>query len=186
MDFNSLLVYRYINFFLQVFCEVYKQVNSSLRTSMGHLFGTWSTVFPPSILCKIEAQMKFSPAPNSSLQPSESPRPTHGIHVNPEYLEARRQYEHTTVQSVSLIIECTQLSLGFRISIHLESPSGYINRSMTFMYLEVRKKVLPPYRPSALRFNIQLLLAPLFIPIFVTSINVQNFNLILSSLLLLV
>ncbi|KAL1829805.1 hypothetical protein ACET3Z_008217 [Daucus carota] len=88
----------------EVFCEVYKQVNSSLRTSMGHLFGTWSTVFPPSILCKIEAETNFAPAANSqsvltSLQPSESPRPTHGIHVNPKYLEARRQYEHATVQS---------------------------------------------------------------------------------------
>ncbi|KAK1375163.1 Polyadenylation and cleavage factor 4 [Heracleum sosnowskyi] len=96
---------RYFSVLLpEVFCEVYKQVNSSLRTSMGHLFGTWSTVFPPSILCKIEAQMKFSPAPDSpsvlaSLQPSESPRPTHGIHVNPKYLEARRQYEHTTIRS---------------------------------------------------------------------------------------
>lgn len=105
---------RYFSVLLpEVFCEVYKQVNSSLRTSMGHLFGTWATVFPPSILCKIEAQMKFSPAPNSqsvlaSLQPSESPRPTHGIHVNPKYLEARRQYEHTTVQSDILHSSGTQ------------------------------------------------------------------------------
>lgn len=83
------------------------QVNPSLRPSMCHLFGTWSTVFPPSVLHKIEAQLKFSPAVDrqssgsTPLQASESPRPMHGIHVNPKYLEARRQFEHTTAESVS-------------------------------------------------------------------------------------
>lgn len=84
------------------------QLNPNLRPSMTHLFGTWTTVFPPSVLRKIEAQLKLSPAverQSSSSTPSrasESPRPMHGIHVNPKYLEARRQFEHTTAETVSL------------------------------------------------------------------------------------
>lgn len=98
---------------------------------MGHLFGTWSTVFPPSILSKIEAQMKFSPAANSqpvlaTLQPSESPRPTHGIHVNPKYLEARRQYEHTSVQSVSLLHRIYLAMSGVQNQFTCKISKGYI------------------------------------------------------------
>ena len=71
---------------------------------MRHLFGTWSAVFPPSVLNKIEAQLQFSPSVNNqssvvaTMRASESPRPTHGIHVNPKYL---RQLEHSTLDTVS-------------------------------------------------------------------------------------
>ncbi|KAK9056380.1 hypothetical protein SSX86_027470 [Deinandra increscens subsp. villosa] len=80
----------------EVYCAAYRQVHPSLHPSMRHLFGTWSTVFPSSVLRKIESQLQFSP---STLRDSESPRPAHGIHVNPKYLEARRLLESSTTDS---------------------------------------------------------------------------------------
>ncbi|XP_023001210.1 polyadenylation and cleavage factor homolog 4-like isoform X1 [Cucurbita maxima] len=92
--------HEYINYFSsrlpEVFCEAYRQVHPNLHNAMRHLFGTWSTVFPPSILRKIEARLsQLTTQETSALtssRASESPRPTHGIHVNPKYL---RQLEHS-------------------------------------------------------------------------------------------
>lgn len=83
------------------------QVHHSMHPDMRHLFGTWSTIFPSPVLRLIEAQLQFSPYVNSQppglapLKASESPCPTYGIHVNPEYLEAQHQFRHSTVDTVS-------------------------------------------------------------------------------------
>ncbi|KAL5775425.1 hypothetical protein ACOSP7_012982 [Xanthoceras sorbifolium] len=94
---------EYIKYFSsrlpEVFCAAYKQINPNMYPAMRHLFGTWSSVFPPTVLRKIETQLQFSSQANkqssglNSLRASESPRPTHGIHVNPKYI---RQLEQPT------------------------------------------------------------------------------------------
>ncbi|XP_010538686.1 PREDICTED: polyadenylation and cleavage factor homolog 4 isoform X2 [Tarenaya hassleriana] len=72
----------------ELFCEAYRLAHPSVHPSMRHLFGTWTSVFPSSVLRKIELQLQFSSAANhqSSSRTSEPPQPTRGIHVNPKYI----------------------------------------------------------------------------------------------------
>ncbi|KAK6283589.1 hypothetical protein POUND7_002541 [Theobroma cacao] len=125
----------------EVFCEAYRQVNPNLYPAMRHLFGTWSTVFPPSVLRKIEIQLQFSQSANqqspgvTSLRSSESPRPTHGIHVNPKYLRQLEQQsgadsntQHVRGTSAALKVYGQKHSIGFDEfdSDHTEVPSSHV------------------------------------------------------------
>ncbi|XP_050367633.1 polyadenylation and cleavage factor homolog 4 isoform X2 [Argentina anserina] len=109
----------------EVFCEAYRQVHPNQHSSMRHLFGTWSTVFPPSVLHRIEAQLQFSPQVNQQssgvppLRASESPRPAHGIHVNPKYL---RQLETSKVDNVGP----QRLSPDFPVGSNQMQPSSAV------------------------------------------------------------
>ncbi|XP_062195407.1 polyadenylation and cleavage factor homolog 4-like [Phragmites australis] len=83
----------------KVFCDAYCRVHPNQYASMRHLFRTWWPVFPSSVLRGIEDDLQFSPSENkrpataTNLHQSESlsPRPSHGIHVNPKYLEAQQK-----------------------------------------------------------------------------------------------
>ncbi|KAK8575398.1 hypothetical protein V6N13_033354 [Hibiscus sabdariffa] len=125
----------------EVFCEAYRQVNPNLHPAMRHLFGTWSTVFPPSVLRKIEMQLQFSQSANqqssavTSLQTSESPRPAHGIHVNPKYLRQLEQQsgadnntQHVRGMSAGKKMYGQKHTIGYDEfdSDHTEVPSSHI------------------------------------------------------------
>ncbi|KAL3634129.1 hypothetical protein CASFOL_021183 [Castilleja foliolosa] len=79
----------------EVFCEAYAQVHPSMHRSMRHLFGTWSSYFPSSVLQKIETQLQFSTSVNGQ---SSKTHGQHGIHVNPKYFEAHH-FGHSTVDT---------------------------------------------------------------------------------------
>ncbi|GFQ06293.1 polyadenylation and cleavage factor homolog 4 [Phtheirospermum japonicum] len=80
----------------EVFCEAYAQVHPSMHHSMRHLFGTWSAIFPSSVLQKIETQLQFSASVNGQSSKTSG---QHGIHVNPKYFEAQHQFGHSTVDT---------------------------------------------------------------------------------------
>jgi len=88
-----------------VFVDAYCRVHPSQYASMRRLFRTWWPVFPSSVLRGIEDDLQFSPsedkrpaiATNPHQSESLSPRPSHGIHVNPKYLEAQQKLKQTNV-----------------------------------------------------------------------------------------
>ncbi|GJX92711.1 RNA-directed DNA polymerase, eukaryota, reverse transcriptase zinc-binding domain protein [Tanacetum coccineum] len=111
----------------EVYCLAYRQVHPNMHPSMQHLFGTWSTLFPSSVLRKIETQLQFSPSssyPSSGIKASESPRPAHGIHVNPKYLEVRRQLENTNADNLKWSTTKNHSDCKVFTMIHLESYFG--------------------------------------------------------------
>ncbi|XP_022720600.1 polyadenylation and cleavage factor homolog 4-like isoform X2 [Durio zibethinus] len=125
----------------EVFCEAYRQVNPNLHPAMRHLFGTWSAVFPPSVLSKIEMQLQFCQSDNqqssgvTALRSSESPRPTHGIHVNPKYLRQLEQQsgadsnpQNVRGASAGLKLYGQKHSIGYDEfdSDHTEVPSSHV------------------------------------------------------------
>ncbi|KAL1353946.1 polyadenylation and cleavage factor homolog 4-like isoform X2 [Arachis hypogaea] len=84
----------------QVYCEAYRQVQPNLHSVLQGLFGTWSKIFPPSVLSNIEAQLQSSPAVNNQqsfanhLGAYDFRGPILGAHVTkPQSLQ---QMEHSS------------------------------------------------------------------------------------------
>ncbi|XLS57749.1 hypothetical protein HN51_007504, partial [Arachis hypogaea] len=50
---------------VKIYCEAYRQVQPNLHSALQCLFGTWSKIFPPSVLSNIEAQLQSSLAVNN-------------------------------------------------------------------------------------------------------------------------
>lgn len=91
----------------KVFVDAYCRVHPSQYASMRRLFRTWWPVFPSSVLRGIEDELQFSPSedkrPVISTNPHQSeplsPRLSHGIHVNPKYLEAQQKLKQANMVS---------------------------------------------------------------------------------------
>ncbi|KAF8662462.1 hypothetical protein HU200_056049 [Digitaria exilis] len=89
----------------KVFVDAYCRVHPSQYASMRRLFRTWWPVFPSSVLRGIEDELQFSPSedkrPVISTNPHQSeslsPRLSHGIHVNPKYLEAQQKLKQANM-----------------------------------------------------------------------------------------
>ncbi|KAG0497510.1 hypothetical protein HPP92_002201 [Vanilla planifolia] len=133
--------HEYVKYFAarlpKVFCEAYKEVHSSLHAAMRHLFGTWSRVFPVAVLGKIEDELKFASPENlrsdslANMRGSESPHPSHGIHINPKYLVAR-QNRATDVQNprevpfqMQATGEISSIKINERDSDHIDLQPSY-------------------------------------------------------------
>lgn len=87
----------------EVFIDSYTQVDEGSQRAMEHLFRTWGRVFHSAPLRIIEEDLQIPPdSPSSGTTSSRPPesqtqRPGHSIHVNPKYLEARQQFEQSSM-----------------------------------------------------------------------------------------
>ncbi|MED6192937.1 hypothetical protein PIB30_014507 [Stylosanthes scabra] len=83
----------------QVYCETYRKVQPNLHSVMQRLFGTWSNIFPSSVLRNIEAQLQSSPSVNNQqsfvnhLGTYDFGGLIPGAHVKPQSLQ---QMEHSS------------------------------------------------------------------------------------------
>ncbi|ONM63076.1 Polyadenylation and cleavage factor-like protein 5 [Zea mays] len=101
-----------------VFVDAYYRVHPNQYASMRRLFRTWWPVFPSSVLHSIEDDLQFSPSENNRPTTSTnvhqteslSPRPSHGIHVNPKYLEAQHKFKRVNVAHQSAAQDTRQMS----------------------------------------------------------------------------
>ncbi|KAJ4807816.1 Pre-mRNA cleavage complex 2 protein Pcf11 [Rhynchospora pubera] len=121
----------------EVFIGAYNQVHSSHYPAMRHLFKTWSPVFTPGVLGKIEDALQFNMSTSSGVaqrqqvvgpvtqasadSPIASPRPSR-IHVNPKYLEAPHQLKSSVVTPSVGPTNCKKMSNYETEGLHQLTP----------------------------------------------------------------